>query len=153
MRCKAAVKVAIVESGVFGGRFARRPFRKQLSCGLHAHGAIAAGLLGFIQSAIRQAEHLGVGERPGVRHCRLSRTAIARDHRRAAPSRTCARADRAAVRDANSARGTIQTDLIRRDFTINAMARDPLTGEVFDPWGGRADLERGVIRCPTGSGT
>jgi tRNA nucleotidyltransferase (CCA-adding enzyme) len=28
----------------------------------------------------------------------------------------------------------------RRDFTINAISRDPLTGEVVDPFGGRADL-------------
>ncbi len=42
---------------------------------------------------------------------------------------------------------TLEGDLLRRDFTINAMARDPLTGKVFDPWGGRADLERGIIRA------
>ncbi len=42
---------------------------------------------------------------------------------------------------------SLEGDLLRRDFTINAMARDPLTGEVFDPWGGRADLERGIIRA------
>ena len=34
----------------------------------------------------------------------------------------------------------------RRDFTINAILLDPLTGEVVDPWGGRADLERGILR-------
>lgn len=34
----------------------------------------------------------------------------------------------------------------RRDFTVNAMLEDPLTGEVVDPWNGRADLERGVLR-------
>ena len=34
----------------------------------------------------------------------------------------------------------------RRDFTINAISRDPLTGEYFDPFGGRADLERRVLR-------
>lgn len=34
----------------------------------------------------------------------------------------------------------------RRDFTINAIAWDPLTGEYLDPWGGRADLERGLLR-------
>ncbi|HEU0025795.1 MAG TPA: HD domain-containing protein, partial [Ktedonobacterales bacterium] len=42
---------------------------------------------------------------------------------------------------------SLEGDLLRRDFTINAMARDPLTGEVFDPWGGRADLERQIIRA------
>jgi tRNA nucleotidyltransferase (CCA-adding enzyme) len=28
----------------------------------------------------------------------------------------------------------------RRDFTINAISRDPLTGEIVDPFGGRRDL-------------
>jgi tRNA nucleotidyltransferase (CCA-adding enzyme) len=34
----------------------------------------------------------------------------------------------------------------RRDFTINAVAWDPLTGEVLDPAGGAADLRRGLLR-------
>jgi tRNA nucleotidyltransferase (CCA-adding enzyme) len=34
----------------------------------------------------------------------------------------------------------------RRDFTINAMSEDPLTGEVFDPFGGRADLDARLLR-------
>jgi poly(A) polymerase len=41
---------------------------------------------------------------------------------------------------------TIGEDLARRDFTINAVAVDALTGEVMDPFGGRKDLETGVIR-------
>ncbi len=35
----------------------------------------------------------------------------------------------------------------RRDFTINAMLQDVLTGEVHDPYGGRLDLESGVLRA------
>ena len=35
----------------------------------------------------------------------------------------------------------------RRDFTINAILEDPLTGEIIDPFGGRADLERRLIRA------
>lgn len=35
----------------------------------------------------------------------------------------------------------------RRDFTINAMAYDPLTGEVLDFFGGRDDLEDRVLRA------
>jgi tRNA nucleotidyltransferase (CCA-adding enzyme) len=35
----------------------------------------------------------------------------------------------------------------RRDFTINAILRDPLTGEIVDPHNGRADIERGVLRA------
>jgi len=38
-------------------------------------------------------------------------------------------------------------DALRRDFTINALMMDPETGDVLDFVGGRADLERGVIRC------
>lgn len=35
----------------------------------------------------------------------------------------------------------------RRDFTINAMMQDVLTGEIVDCWGGREDLKRRIIRC------
>ncbi|MFI5273859.1 MAG: CCA tRNA nucleotidyltransferase [Ktedonobacterales bacterium] len=38
-------------------------------------------------------------------------------------------------------------DLLRRDFTINAMARNPLSGEIIDLCGGNADLERQLIRA------
>jgi len=34
----------------------------------------------------------------------------------------------------------------RRDFTINAMSRDPLTGELIDPFGGRQDLGNRILR-------
>lgn len=40
----------------------------------------------------------------------------------------------------------IEADLARRDFTINAMAWDPLTDTLVDPWGGQADLKAGLIR-------
>lgn len=42
--------------------------------------------------------------------------------------------------------GTIEDDLGRRDFTINAMAIPLPDGEVLDPFDGRADLERTTIR-------
>ena len=35
----------------------------------------------------------------------------------------------------------------RRDFTINAILYDPLTGETSDPYGGGADLKRRVLRA------
>lgn len=41
---------------------------------------------------------------------------------------------------------TLAEDLERRDFTINAVAWHPLTGEVRDPHGGMADLAAGVLR-------
>lgn len=40
----------------------------------------------------------------------------------------------------------LSEDLLRRDFTINAMAYNPKRGLV-DLYGGREDLENGVIRC------
>ena len=40
----------------------------------------------------------------------------------------------------------IEEDLSRRDFTVNAMAYSPETGLV-DPFGGRLDAERKIIRC------
>ena len=38
-------------------------------------------------------------------------------------------------------------DLARRDFTINAMALDPITGEIIDEFGGIDDLNVGIIRA------
>jgi tRNA nucleotidyltransferase (CCA-adding enzyme) len=35
----------------------------------------------------------------------------------------------------------------RRDLTINAILMDPETGRIVDPFGGRADLERRVLRA------
>lgn len=35
----------------------------------------------------------------------------------------------------------------RRDFTINAILKDPLTEEVIDPFEGRRDIEQGVLRA------
>jgi len=41
---------------------------------------------------------------------------------------------------------SIDADLARRDFTINAMAVDLESGELLDPHGGRADLARRLVR-------
>jgi poly(A) polymerase len=41
---------------------------------------------------------------------------------------------------------TPEVDALRRDFTINAMFLDPVSGEVLDTVGGRRDLERGIVR-------
>lgn len=44
--------------------------------------------------------------------------------------------------------GSIYDDLARRDFTVNAMAREvvPDSGRLIDPFGGAADLEARVLR-------
>lgn len=43
--------------------------------------------------------------------------------------------------------GTILDDLSRRDFTVNAIARDTETGELFDPFNGAVDLKARRLRC------
>lgn len=42
---------------------------------------------------------------------------------------------------------TLVEDLARRDFTIGAMACRPKDGTLEDPFGGRRDLERRLVRC------
>ena len=41
---------------------------------------------------------------------------------------------------------SLEEDLSRRDFTVNAMAMD-LRGTFQDPFGGTVDLEAGILRC------
>jgi tRNA nucleotidyltransferase (CCA-adding enzyme) len=41
---------------------------------------------------------------------------------------------------------TVEEDLARRDFTVNAMARRLADGSLVDPYGGSADLSAGVLR-------
>lgn len=43
--------------------------------------------------------------------------------------------------------GTLEDDLARRDFTMNAIAKDPMSGELIDPFGGIPDLEGRVLRA------
>lgn len=42
---------------------------------------------------------------------------------------------------------SLDDDLSRRDFTINAIAFSPSTGELRDPFGGQRDLKAGVVRA------
>lgn len=42
---------------------------------------------------------------------------------------------------------TIEEDLARRDFTVNAIAGDPITGEIRDPWGGIPDMAAMILRA------
>jgi tRNA nucleotidyltransferase/poly(A) polymerase len=43
--------------------------------------------------------------------------------------------------------GTLEDDLARRDFTVNAIAKDPATGDLIDPFGGVADVEGRYLRA------
>ena len=42
--------------------------------------------------------------------------------------------------------GNVEEDLARRDFTVNAIAYCPELG-YRDPFGGRQDLQKGILRC------
>lgn len=41
---------------------------------------------------------------------------------------------------------SLEEDLLRRDLTINAIARNLVTGELVDPYNGQHDLANGVLR-------
>jgi tRNA nucleotidyltransferase/poly(A) polymerase len=43
--------------------------------------------------------------------------------------------------------GTLEDDLLRRDFTLNALAED-IDGEIIDLFGGIEDLKMGILRTP-----
>jgi len=40
---------------------------------------------------------------------------------------------------------TLEQDLVRRDFTVNAIAQDE-NGNLFDPFNGRQDIENKILR-------
>lgn len=44
---------------------------------------------------------------------------------------------------------TIEEDLARRDLTINSIAQDVLTGEIIDPFHGKEDIEKRILRKTT----
>lgn len=47
---------------------------------------------------------------------------------------------------------SIEADLARRDFTVNAVAVNATSGEIVDPWHGRADLATGTLRAVGNAG-
>jgi len=59
-------------------------------------------------------------------------------------------------RNPQVATGTLRDDLLRRDFTVNAMAvclNDRLFGSLEDPLNGRNDLEARILRTPLDAGS
>ena len=43
--------------------------------------------------------------------------------------------------------GTLEDDLMRRDFTINSLCKDE-TGKIIDMFGGLEDLKKGILKTP-----
>ena len=54
--------------------------------------------------------------------------------------------EQATVDIAQAEGSNLEIDLQRRDYTMNAIAYNPLTSELIDPLNGYADLQQGVIR-------
>ena len=67
------------------------------------------------------------------------------EHALARTERKSGRGYRGFVVDADPS-VTLEEDLVRRDFTINAIAQDPETGDLVDPYGGAGDLANRVLR-------
>lgn len=44
---------------------------------------------------------------------------------------------------------SIEEDLLRRDITINSIAKEVLTGKIIDPYNGRQDIKNKMIRATT----
>jgi len=42
---------------------------------------------------------------------------------------------------------SLEKDLERRDFTINALAYNPANGEIVDNYKGQSDIKDKIIRC------
>ena len=71
--------------------------------------------------------------------------ATGEEHALARTERKSGRGYRGFVVDADPS-VTLEEDLARRDFTINAIARDPHSGELVDPYGGADDIQQRVLR-------
>jgi tRNA nucleotidyltransferase (CCA-adding enzyme) len=110
-------------------------------------GVDIAGLREALASHGRTEELVVAGRTVGVRfHPRdrsLSRSGIELAPPRREVSTGPGRHDFEIVVDPAA---TVEEDLARRDFTINAMARRLDDGTVLDPFGGASDLGRGVLR-------
>ena len=115
-------------------------------------GAVRDELLGL---PVADRDHVVVGSTP-EEMVRLGYKPVGRDfpvflHPRTHEEHALARTERKVARGYKGFQihaapdVTLEQDLARRDLTINAMARDE-AGRLVDPFGGAADLERGLLR-------
>jgi tRNA nucleotidyltransferase (CCA-adding enzyme) len=99
---------------------------------------------GRVEDLVVAGRHVGVRLVPADRRIReLTRAGIEFAPPRAERSTGPGRHDFEIVADPSL---SVDDDMRRRDFTVNAMARRLETGELVDPLGGRADLEARVLR-------
>ena len=115
-------------------------------------GAVRDDLLGL---PVADRDHVVVGSTP-EEMVRLGYKPVGKDfpvflHPRTHEEHALARTERKVARGYKGFQiyaapdVTLEQDLARRDLTINAIARDE-AGQLIDPFGGAADLERGLLR-------
>jgi tRNA nucleotidyltransferase (CCA-adding enzyme) len=100
---------------------------------------------GRVDDLVVAGRLVGVRLRPGDRHVRAAAPAgIEFAPPRKEVSTGPGRHDFEIVADAEL---SVEDDMRRRDFTVNAMAKRLATGELVDPLDGRRDLDRRVLRA------
>lgn len=87
------------------------------------------------------------------RSCFTARSRFPQDHQHAGLTADFVVARKELGYDADSrvpltTYGTLEDDLIRRDFTVNAIAKD-FQGKLIDLFGGLKDIKDGILRTPT----
>jgi tRNA nucleotidyltransferase (CCA-adding enzyme) len=116
-------------------------------------GAVRDALLGL---PVKDRDHVVVGATP-EEMARLGYQPVGKDfpvflHPQTHEEYALARTERKSGRGYKgfkvyaSPQVTLEEDLKRRDLTINALARDDENNRLIDPFGGEADLKKGVLR-------
>ncbi|MGN1021287.1 MAG: RNA 2'-phosphotransferase [Aristaeellaceae bacterium] len=112
--------------------------RENKDVDIEVHG-VSAGALEDILDSLGQRLETGVSFGVyGLRHCDLDIAMPLKD-----PG--ASRGHRNIADDADPFSGT-EKAARRRDFTMNALMEDVLTGEIIDHFGGQADLREGIVR-------
>lgn len=124
---EAGHKVYLVGGAVRDGVLGRMPHDADL-----ATSARPEDVLALFEGAKEDGAQFGRVLVAGVDVLTLRRDGVYRDARR--PS---------SVEFTDS----IEEDLARRDFTVNALAVDFATGRIIDPFGGAADIENRTLRA------
>jgi poly(A) polymerase len=128
-----------------------------LGAGARASSAARCATPARIPVRRRRSRHAAMPERV-IELLKAPASARCRPASRMAPSPRCWKAGRsksrrcAATSSTDGRRATVaftddwREDAARRDFTMNALYADPLTGELFDYFGGITDLEARRVR-------
>ena len=113
----------------------------------HAELRAALALHGKVEDLVVADQHVGVRLLPRDKAVRaLQPAGIEFTPPRVERSTGPGRHDFEIVADSQI---SLEQDMERRDFTINAIAKRLETGEILDPLHGREDLERGILRTTT----